>query len=144
MCCCKLEFGEFAAMHECKSNMIEFEAKGHECMLESSELGASLHETPLRRGAGASLGRRAARRRVRPARDKRAEVVSDSFASLFDCCESPSTRFHRVTILHDNLGFSPLACSPARNSQSGLARDTDLHGGVSLNSANLVGDMEAW
>ena len=74
-----------------------------------------------------------------------AEVVSDSLASLFDCCESPSTRFHRATsILHDNLGFPPLACSTARTSQSALARDTDLHGRVSLYSANSVGDVEAW
>ena len=98
-----MEFGEFVAMHDCKSNMIEFEAKGHGCMLESWKFGATQHEMHLRRGAEALLGRRAVRRRVRPARDKRAEVVSDSFASLFDCCESPSTRFHRVTsILQDN------------------------------------------
>ena len=108
---CKLEFGEFAAMHDCKSDMIEFDAEGHGCMLESRKFGASLHEkTPLRRVAEALHGmRRAVPHRVRPVlMNQRSQVVSDSFASLFDCCESPSTRFHRVTsILHDN---SPFAC----------------------------------
>ena len=37
-----------------------------------------------------------------------------------------------------------LHVSTARNSHSALARDTDLHGRVSLNSVNSVGDTEAW
>ena len=40
--------------------------------------------------------------------------------------------------------LTPLACSTARNSQSAHARATDLHGRVSLNSVNSVGDTEAW
>ena len=97
---CKLEFGEFEAeMHDCWSDMIEFEAEGHGCMLESREFGASLHGKPSSRGAGALLGRRAAPRRFRQARDERAEAGFDSFASLFDCCESslhsvPSCHLH--------------------------------------------------
>ena len=93
-------------------------------------------------GAGALLERRALRR-FRQARDERAEAGSDCAASLFDGCESHSTRFHRVTsILHDTLGSTPHACSTARNSQSAHSRVTGLHD-VFLNSVNSVGDTEA-
>ena len=94
-------------------------------------------------GGGALLGRRALRR-FRQARDERAEAGSGSFVSLFDRCESHSTRFHRVTSnLDDNLGSTPHACSTARNSQSAHTRVTGLHDGGFLNSVNSVGDTEA-
>ena len=68
----------------------------------------------------------------------------DSFVSLFDRCDGHSTRCHRVTsILHDNLGFTPHACSTARNSQYAHTRATGQHGREFWNSMNSVGDTEA-
>ena len=68
----------------------------------------------------------------------------DSLVPLFDRCDGHSTRCHCVTsILHDNLGFTPHACSTARNSQYAHTRATGLHGREFQNSMNSVGDTEA-
>ena len=68
----------------------------------------------------------------------------DSFESFFDRCADPVTRFRRVTsVMHHNLGFSSHAHSTARNSQLEHSRATVVHGRVSLNSENSVGDTEA-
>ena len=67
-----------------------------------------------------------------------------SFESFFDRCADPVTRFRRVTsVMHHNLGFSSHAHSTARNSQLEHSRATVVHGRVSLNSENSVGDTEA-
>ena len=67
----------------------------------------------------------------------------DSFESFFDRCADPVTRFRRVTsVMHHNLGFSSHAHSTARNSQLEHSRATVVHGRVSLNSENSVGDTE--
>ena len=68
----------------------------------------------------------------------------DNFASFFDRCADRVTRICRVTsVMHHNLGFTPHTYSTARNSQFAHSRATVLHGRVSLNSENSVGDTEA-
>ena len=68
----------------------------------------------------------------------------DSIESFFDRCPDPVTRFRRGTsVMHHNLGFSSHAHSTARNSQLEHSRATVVHGRVSLNSENSVGDTEA-
>ena len=67
----------------------------------------------------------------------------DSFESFFDRCADPVTRFRRATsVMHHNLGFSSHAHSIARNSQLEHSRATVVHGRVSLNPENSVGDTE--
>ena len=44
--------------------------------------------------------------------------------------------------MHHNLGSTPHACSTAGNSQYALSRATGLHGRVSSNSVNSVGETE--
>ena len=64
----------------------------------------------------------------------------DSFESFFDRCADPVTRFRRVT--SSSSGFSSHAHSTARNSQLEHSRATVVHGWLSLNSENSVGDTE--
>ena len=67
----------------------------------------------------------------------------DSIESVFDRCADPVTRFRRVTsVMHHNLGFLSHAHSTARNSQLEHSRATVVHGRVSSNSENSVGDTE--
>ena len=48
-----------------------------------------------------------------------------------------------TSVVHQNLGLSSLAHSTARNSQFAQSRATVMHGRVSFNSENPVGDPEA-
>ena len=115
---------------------------------------AQMHGHPLRgrRGSGlrtgsssllmkkpssSTLSRRQARGRS-SACGARAEAGGrhDSFESFFGRCADPVTLFRRVTsVMHHNLGLSSHALEHSRA--------TVVHGRVSLNSENSVGDTAA-
>ena len=99
----------------------------------------------MKRRSSSTLSRSQARGRP-SACAARAEAGGshDNFASFFDRCADPVTRICGVTsVMHHNLGFTPHAYSTARNSQFAHSRATVMHGRVSLNSENSVGDTEA-